>query len=219
MSRRQRGFHDIWGHLHVARVRVPLWALFAGAVRSQNKGAPLYIIPNVLTVLRLLMVPLIVLLMIEHRMTPAFLLFVAAGVTDGLDGLLAKRYGWRTELGAWLDPLADKALLVSIYVTLGVSGHIPAWLVVLVVSRDVLIVGAIMLSWMMERPMRMKPLIVSKINTAAQILLAATVLADLGLSLGLGAFSVVLIWVVATTTMLSALAYLKAWFEHMARYE
>lgn len=179
----------------------------------------MYIIPNVLTVLRLLAVPLIVLLMVEHRMAPAFLLFVAAGVTDGLDGFLAKRFDWRTELGAWLDPLADKALLVSIYVTLGIFGHIPAWLVILVASRDILIVGAFVLSWMMERPVRIKPLVVSKINTAAQILLAATVLADLGFGLGLERLAHGLILLVTATTVLSALAYLKGWFRHMVEYE
>jgi cardiolipin synthase len=178
-----------------------------------------YVIPNVLTVLRLLAVPLIVLLMIEHRMSLAFLLFVAAGVTDGLDGFLAKRFNWRTELGAWLDPLADKALLVSIYVTLGIFGHIPAWLVILVVSRDILIIGAFVLSWMMERPVRIKPLIVSKVNTAAQILLAASVLADLGFGLGLERIADGLVLLVTATTVLSALAYLKGWFRHMVEYE
>lgn len=179
----------------------------------------MYVIPNVLTVLRLLAVPLIVLLMIEHRMSLAFLLFVAAGVTDGLDGFLAKRFNWRTELGAWLDPLADKALLVSIYVTLGIFGHIPAWLVILVVSRDILIIGAFVLSWMMERPVRIKPLIVSKVNTAAQILLAASVLADLGFGLGLERIADGLVLLVTATTVLSALAYLKGWFRHMVEYE
>jgi cardiolipin synthase len=178
-----------------------------------------YVIPNVLTVLRLLAVPLIVLLMVEQRMMLAFVLFVAAGVTDGLDGFLAKRFDWRTELGAWLDPLADKALLVSIYVTLGIYGHIPPWLVILVASRDLLIVGAFVLSWMMERPVRIRPLIVSKVNTAAQILLAASVLANLGFALGLDKVADLLIIVVTTTTILSALAYLKSWFVHMVQYE
>jgi cardiolipin synthase len=179
----------------------------------------LHIIPNVLTVLRLLMVPLIVLLMIEHQMRLAFVLFVIAGLTDGLDGFLAKRYGWTTELGAWLDPAADKALLVSIYVTLGLFGTIPLWLVFLVVSRDLLIIGAIMLSWMMNRPVKMKPLLVSKVNTAGQIILAATVLANLGFGLGAGKLVVFLIMFVAVFTILSAMAYLRDWFKHMVQYE
>ena len=161
------------------------------------------------------MVPVIVLLMIEQQMMSAFVLFVIAGITDGLDGFLAKRFDWTTELGAWLDPAADKALLVSIYVTLGLFGTIPAWLVILVVSRDLLIVGGIILSWMMENPVRMKPLIISKVNTAGQILLAAGVLADLGFQLGLGNIVDMLILFVAASTILSALAYLYGWFKHM----
>jgi cardiolipin synthase len=180
-----------------------------------GRGAVLYIIPNVLTILRLLMVPVIVWLMIEHQMMTAFVLFVIAGITDGLDGFLAKRFGWSTELGAWLDPAADKALLVSIYVTLGVFGMIPNWLVILVVSRDLLIVGGVLLSMMMENPVRMKPLLISKSNTVGQILLAAMVLADLGFQLRLGNIVDILILIVAALTILSALAYLHGWFKHM----
>ncbi len=176
----------------------------------------MYIIPNVLTIFRLLMVPVIVLLMIEQQMMSAFVLFVIAGITDGLDGFLAKRFEWTTELGAWLDPAADKALLVSIYVTLGLFGMIPAWLVILVVSRDLLIVGGIILSWMMENPVGMKPLLVSKVNTVGQILLAASVLADLGFGLGIGQVISALVFIVAVSTILSALAYLYGWFKHMA---
>jgi len=165
------------------------------------------------------MVPLIVLLIIERQMTGAFYLFVIAGLTDGLDGFLAKRFDWSSELGAWLDPAADKALLVSIYVTLGLFGHIPVWLVILVVSRDLLIVGGILLSMMMENPVRMKPLLVSKINTVGQILLAAAVLADLGFLLGLGKIVTLMIVLVAVSTIVSTLAYLYAWFKHMVPHQ
>src|SRR5262249_30676988 len=87
------------------------------------------------------------------------------------------------ELGAYLDPIADKTLLVSIYVTLGLAGHLPVWLVIAVVSRDILIVGAVVLSWMLSRPLTMHPLLISKVNTFAQIVLAGLVLAELGLGL------------------------------------
>jgi cardiolipin synthase len=157
--------------------------------------------------------------MIEQQMNWALYLFVIAGLTDGIDGFLARHYDWRTEIGAWLDPLADKALLVSIFVTLGIFGHLPTWLVILVVSRDVLIIGAIVLSWMMERPVRVKPLLVSKINTAAQILLATLVLANFGFDLGLSGLVQFLIYTIAATTILSALAYMSGWFKHMLRFE
>src|SRR5262249_34266512 len=138
-------------------------------------------IPNSLTLARIVLVPLVVWLIITHEMTAAFLLFLAAGMSDAADGFVAKRYGWRSELGAYLDPIADKALLVSIYVTLGLAGHLPVWLVIAVVSRDILIVGAVVLSWMLSRPLTMHPLLISKVNTFAQIVLAGLVLAKLGL--------------------------------------
>jgi cardiolipin synthase len=152
-------------------------------------------------------------------MMAAFLVFLLAGLSDAADGFLAKRYGWRSELGAYLDPIADKALLVSIYVTLGFAGHLPVWLVIAVVSRDILIVGAVVLSWMLSRPLTMQPLLVSKANTLAQIVLAGLVLAELGLGLGLHPLVKVLIWVTGALTITSAAVYFWQWLGHMARYE
>ena len=176
-------------------------------------------IPNSLTLVRIVLVPVVVWLIIDHEMTAAFLLFLLAGFSDAADGYIAKRYGWRSELGAYLDPIADKALLVSIYVTLGLAGHLPVWLVIAVVSRDILIVGAVVLSWMLSRPLTMHPLLISKANTFAQIVLAGLVLAELGLGLGLEPVVKVLIWVTGALTILSAAAYFWAWLGHMAAYE
>src|SRR4029079_6509865 len=119
--------------------------------------------------------------MFSGRTGIAFLLFAAAAVSDAVDGFLAKRFGMKTDLGAYLDPLADKVLIVSIYVTLGITAVIPLWIVILVVSRDFMIVGAIVLSWVIDRPMAIRPHIVSKVNTAAQIIFAGLVLASSGL--------------------------------------
>jgi cardiolipin synthase (CMP-forming) len=176
-------------------------------------------IPNALTLARIFAVPLLVWLIIDQEMFAAFLLFMLAGLSDGADGYLAKRFGWHTELGAYLDPIADKALLVSIYVTLGLAGHLPVWLVIAVVSRDVLIIGAVLLAWMMSRPISVKPLLVSKVNTVSQILLAGVVLAELGLGLGLQKLVWVLVWVTGALTIMSAAAYFWAWVRHMASYE
>ena len=176
-------------------------------------------IPNSLTLGRIVLVPLVVWLIIAHQNTAAFLLFLLAGLSDAADGYIAKRYGWRSELGAYLDPIADKALLVSIYVTLGFAGHLPVWLVIAVVSRDILIVGAVVLSWMMSRPLTMQPLPISKANTLAQIVLAGLILAELGLGLGLHRLVSVLVWVTGALTILSAAAYFWQWLRHMARYE
>jgi cardiolipin synthase (CMP-forming) len=176
-------------------------------------------IPNTLTLARIVLAPLVVWLIITHEMTAAFVLFLLAGASDAADGYLAKRFQWRTELGAYLDPIADKLLLMSIYVTLGFSNHLPAWLVIAVVSRDILIIGAFLLSWVLSRPVPVHPLLVSKANTLAQIVLAGLVLAELGLGLGLEKLVIGLIPVTGALTILSAGAYFFGWLAHMASYE
>ena len=113
-------------------------------------------IPNLISLMRLLLVPLTVWLIMSEAYGWAFITFLVAGVSDGIDGYLARRFDWRTRLGAYLDPLADKALLVSVFVTLGFLKLIPAWLVIIVVSRDVLIVGAVLLSRLMDHPVRVR---------------------------------------------------------------
>src|SRR5229473_6130852 len=150
-----------------------------GGAGGPSRGADLSI-PNLITLGRILSVPVVVWAIAAGEMRIAFALFVAAGLSDAVDGYLAKRFGMSSELGAYLDPLADKALIVSIYATLGINGNIPRWLVILVVSRDIMIVGAVMLSWLVDKPVALKPLPVSKLNTVAQIVLALVVLGTLG---------------------------------------
>src|SRR3954453_17609857 len=117
-------------------------------------------IPNLITLGRILLVPVLVWAIAAGEMLAAFILFVVAGISDAVDGFLAKRFGMTSEIGAYLDPLADKALIVSIYVALGITEAIPRWLVILVVSRDIMIVTAVMLSWFVGKPMPVKPLLV-----------------------------------------------------------
>lgn len=163
--------------------------------------------------------PFVVWLIISGRPGFAFALFVFAGVTDAIDGFLAKRFDWHTELGAYLDPLADKALLMSIYLVLGFFNHLPAWIVIAVVSRDILIIGAIMLAWMMNRPIAVQPHPISKANTAGQIVLAALVLGGLAFDAGLSSLTDVVVIIVGGLTIFSAIAYLLTWLRHMASYE
>jgi cardiolipin synthase (CMP-forming) len=172
-------------------------------------------IPNFITVGRVILVPVVFWLLVSGNVQGAFLAFVVAGISDGVDGFLAKRYGWTTELGAYLDPVADKLLLVSVFVALGVLGQLPSWIVIAVVSRDILIVGAIMLSWLMDNPVQIRPFIISKANTASQLLLASTVLADIGFELGLASLRTVLVWVTGLLTVVSLVAYMRAWLLHM----
>ena len=176
-------------------------------------------LPNLISVLRLLLVPVIVMLIISGDDLAAFWIFVVAGLSDAADGIIARRFGLFSELGAYLDPIADKALLVSIYLSLGLIGSLPAWLVILVISRDILIVGAVILSWVMGRPVEMHPLMVSKANTTAQITLAAVVLAEAGLELSTGGLRLLLVYAVAGLTAISTAAYLVEWLRFMASGE
>lgn len=173
-------------------------------------------IPNLITIGRLFLVPLIIVMIVNASWQVAFILFVAAGISDAVDGFLAKRHGMASELGAYLDPIADKVLIVSIYITLAVVGAIPAWLVILVVARDLMIVAAVILSWLLDRPVTMAPFLVSKLNTAAQIGFAALALGSRAFGIELGAAAVVCELVVALLTLASVTAYLAFWLRHMA---
>jgi cardiolipin synthase len=164
---------------------------------------------------RILLVPVVVWAIAAGQMHIAFVLFMAAAVSDAVDGFLAKRFGMTSELGAYLDPLADKALIVSIYVALGVTHVIPRWLVILVVSRDIMIIGAVILSWLVGKPVRVKPLLVSKLNTAAQIAFACVVLAARGFGWTLDWLQMVLMVLVAVLTLLSVAFYVAEWVRHM----
>lgn len=172
-------------------------------------------LPNLITIGRLLLVPVIVSMIVDHDWLNAFLVFLLAGVSDAADGWLAKTFDLRTELGAFLDPLADKALLVSIYVALGVSLAIPPSLTILVVSRDLMIIGGVITSWLLDNPLEIRPLFVSKVNTTVQIAFAATVLAAKAFGLSTAVWFPAGIWIVAALTLASAGAYLLSWIRHM----
>ena len=173
--------------------------------------SPLALLPNVITLARLLAVPITVYLILQDQFAAAFWLFIAAGVSDAVDGYLAKRLDVVSEVGAYMDPLADKALLVSVYVTLGYQGHVATWLVFMIVFRDLLIIGGAILFQTLTHSLRMTPLFISKVNTTTQIALAGIVLAELGLELVLPFLSASLVYVVAVTTFMSGAAYVVKW--------
>ncbi len=176
-------------------------------------------LPNVVSFARLLSVPLAIWLMLDGNVTAAFWVFVVAGASDAVDGYLAKRFNARTELGAYLDPLADKALLVAAYLTLGWLGHLPSWLVILVVFRDLMIVGGALVVQALTQSFRARPMLISKFNTAMQIALVTLVLARLGLGFDDYGVSRILVALVAVTTVLSGGAYLVHWARKLARLE
>ena len=176
-------------------------------------------LPNFITIARFIMVPFVVLAMINGEMLVAFALFLLAGVSDGLDGFIARHFDQKSELGAWLDPVADKFLLVSVFVMLGWLDVLPSWLVIFAVSRDALIVGAVVLSSLLDNPVEMRPLLVSKANTMFQIILLVLVLADLAGLARLDGIIGWMIYAVAGLTIASASAYLVTWLRHMAGVE
>ena len=172
-------------------------------------------IPNIITLGRILLVPIIVWAIASSQMEIAFAIFIVAGVSDAVDGFLAKRFNMTSELGALLDPLADKALLVSIYIALGIWGAVPRWIVILVVSRDIMIISGFMVSWVVAKPMPVRPHPVSKANTAAQIVLATLVLAERAFGFDASLAEKILIGLVVVLTLLSMGFYLAEWLRHM----
>jgi cardiolipin synthase (CMP-forming) len=174
-------------------------------------------IPNLVTVSRMLMTPLAISMIVSQRFLPAFMIFLLAGVSDAVDGFIARHFDLRSELGAYLDPLADKALLASIYVSLAIYAELPAWLAITVVSRDVMILVAIMVSWLMDKPVEIRPVWVSKVNTVAQIALAGFALGARAYGFSPQPVQTALEWTVAATTIASGGIYIAQWLDHMSR--
>jgi cardiolipin synthase (CMP-forming) len=166
-------------------------------------------LPNAISLGRLLAVPITVWLMLESRWGLALTLFVAAGVSDAIDGWLARTMNARTTLGHYLDPMADKVLLVAVFVTLAIKQAVPTWLVLLIVSRDLLIVGGALLLYVVGQPMKMDPLPISKLNTVAQIVLAGSVLLQLSTDMVPAVLIQALTVAVAVTTLLSGAGYVR----------
>lgn len=164
-------------------------------------------LPNIICVARIgLVVPIAHTLLAGDFITTLWL-FAVAAFSDGLDGFLAKRFGWTTELGKFLDPLADKLLLVTVFITLAVAGYTPVWLTVIVVTRDVVIgAGSAVFSWLFG-PLHGRATTVSKINTGVQILYVLAVVASLGLGWPPTAVVVTLGAAVFVTTMVSGIDY------------
>lgn len=180
-----------------------------GTQYTRGQGSVIFTLPNIVTFARLCAVPLAFWLVLEHRLAEAFFLFVAAGVSDAVDGWLARRYGGNA-IGAVLDPVADKTLLVTMYVTLAAVGAIPVWVAILVVFRDLLIVGGVALLSILGHPIIIRPLYISKLNTVFQILLVALTLFMSGFDLTIPLLAQVLSWIVAITTLASGAAYVWA---------
>ena len=137
---------------------------------------PLRHLPNALTIARLLMAVPIAALVVADESIAAMALFIAAGASDGVDGWLAKRYGWQSQLGGWLDPLADKALVLSVCTALMLHGDLPQWLFALIAIRDLVIVSGAVAFHFSFAPLHAAPTILGKLTTLAMLLLVVTLL-------------------------------------------
>ena len=168
-------------------------------------------IPNYISFARILLTIPIVWLLLTQNYQLALWLFFVAGVSDALDGFLAKRFGWASELGAKLDPAADKLLLTSSFLTLGWTGVIPAWLVVLVVLRDIIIVGGWIAYNHWIEHIQAQPMMISKINTFLQILLVLVAVVMLVAKIWMSIWFDILVWLTALTTIASGVSYVSYW--------
>jgi cardiolipin synthase len=178
-----------------------------GPGKAGASEAALLTLPNVITFARLCAVPAAVWLVLQDRMDAAFWVFVAAGISDAVDGWLARVSNSRSRLGAILDPVADKALLVSMYVTLAAVGVLPDWLAILVVFRDLLIVGGVLVLYVLGQPPAIQPILLSKANTALQITLAAGALLVAGYGLSADGLIRLLVLATAASTFASGAVY------------
>jgi cardiolipin synthase len=171
-------------------------------------------IPNLISILRMALAVPVVVALLTQRFELALTLFLVAGISDGLDGFLAKQYGWSSRLGGLLDPLADKLLLVTALLALAWLGAVPVWLVAIVLLRDVVIVtGAAVYNYRITK-LEAKPTLLSKINTVVQIALVLAVMLNHGIvSLPVWFFQG-LIWATLATTVSSGANYVWVWSRH-----
>jgi cardiolipin synthase len=164
-------------------------------------------IPNILTLVRILLTPVFVILLLKDMFSTALLVFAVAGISDGLDGLIARYMNQRTALGSYLDPAADKLLLTSAFTAMAVLGIIPAWLMVIVVTRDVIIVLGLAILTLTEKKYEINPTLVSKCTTTIQLLMIFVSLYDPSRT-QLPLIHSALLWGTAVVTTLSGLHYI-----------
>jgi cardiolipin synthase len=168
-------------------------------------------VPNLITSLRIILVPVFVIYLINDRHTAALVVFIIAGISDGADGLAARLLNQKSELGAYLDPVADKLLLVAAFVVLAVRGYVPPWLTVLVISRDVMILLGVLILSLLGAKFAIRPSILSKVNTCLQLATVFMVLTNEYIRFS-SQFTTVVFWLAGILTVASGLHYMMYWF-------
>lgn len=176
-------------------------------------------IANIITIIRLLFTPFIIWLILSGYYKTSFIFFILSGLSDAIDGFIAKKFNQITVLGSYLDPLADKILIVSSILVLGFIGIIPSWLLILIVSRDLAILGAVIISWLMESDLKIEPIFSSKINTFLQILYICLILLNLSNFINLNTLGSIIIpyfsYIIGFFTSLSWGIYLVLWLKNI----
>lgn len=168
-------------------------------------------IPNVITVFRLVLIPPVAWAIINDEYMLALVLFFIAGFSDGLDGFLARVFNWQSKLGSFLDPLADKLLTIVCFYLLAWKGLIPWWLFLVIILRDVIILGGAAAFHMLTHSLEMHPTMLSKVNTALQIVVILAILYSHGVSPLSAGLLQVLIALLFITSVLSGLLYVLLW--------
>ena len=176
-------------------------------------------VPNFITLARLFVVPIIIWMVINNNVFLAFCLTVVAAISDAIDGIIAKRFNCVTKLGTFLDPIADKALLVCLFIVLGQQGHITAWITILVVFRDLLIIGGALMFHTITHSLEMAPLKISKINTVVQFCFVVGILGIEAYGVDVDGERIILHYIVALTTTLSGGAYVFLWSRKVSEFE
>ena len=171
-------------------------------------------IPNLITSIRIILTPIFVIYLINERFLSALIVFVLAGLSDSADGLIARLFSQKSRLGTFLDPLADKILLIAAFVTLAVINRIPPWLSVIVISRDVLILLGALILFLNDSDLTIKPSILSKMTTCLQLATVFIVLAEEHVKVFMQ-FGHYILWLAGLLTISSGLHYMRYWFKMM----
>lgn len=174
-------------------------------------------IPNVITIMRILLVAPTVMMILDHRFDRALGLFFVAGVSDALDGFLAKHFGWISRFGSLLDPIADKLLMMGCYGACAWIGLIPWWLAGLVIARDVIILAGATAYYLLLHPFEGQPTWTSKFNTLVQIALLLTIFWHYGFRTMAPEWINGLIYLVTVTTIVSGIQYVTLWGRYFFR--
>jgi len=164
-------------------------------------------IPNLITILRVLLVPIFIIYMINDRALGSLIIFVIASASDALDGFIARVFHQKSDLGAHLDPLADKILLIAAYITSAILKMIPPWLAVLIISRDVIILLGILVLYLNRHPVKIHPSLLSKSTTCLQIVTILMILSNCYINLK--PITIYVFWLTAGFTIASGLQYIR----------